>query len=173
MTNLETLLIVFIAVTAVAVVIQMGVLVALYAAVKKSSTRMETLAGEVQARVLPALDTAQSMITAYRPKIDVLLDNVTETSNVVRRQVASIEEPIAEAIQCTRQQVARIDELVSRTLDRVEQTSQRVQQTVSGPVRQASGIVQGLSAGLATLLGRSPSQRTKKSATAQKDEMFI
>ena len=62
MSNLETLMVVFIIVTSVAVVIQMGVLVALYLSVKKSSARMESLATQVETRAVPTLDMAQQIL---------------------------------------------------------------------------------------------------------------
>src|SRR4030088_1983472 len=58
----DNLLRVFIALTAVAVVVQAGILVALYLAVRKSAARMEALATEVTTKALPTLETAQSML---------------------------------------------------------------------------------------------------------------
>ncbi len=53
---------IFVGVTAAAVVIQAGILVALFVAVKKSTSRMEALATEVKTKVMPTVDTAQSML---------------------------------------------------------------------------------------------------------------
>lgn len=170
---METLLIIFIVVTAVAVVIQMCILVALYATVKKSTARMESLATEVQTRAIPTLDTAQNMLNTYRPKIDLIIDNLTEGSTTVKQQVARFEEPVGEVIERTRHQVQRVDEMMSRTLDRVENATELVQHSVSGPLRQATGVLQGLTAGLATLFGRGPYARAKRPVAAPKDEMFI
>ena len=55
---------IFVGVTAVAVVIQAGILVALYVAVRQTTSRMETLATEVKDKVLPTADTAQSIMLA-------------------------------------------------------------------------------------------------------------
>ena len=65
MPTLETLLIVFIAVTALAVVIQMVTLIALYGAVRKSASRMEGLsqfAQQLETRMLPTVELAQNML---------------------------------------------------------------------------------------------------------------
>ena len=71
---------IFVGVTAAAVVIQAGILVALYVAVRKTTSRMETLATEVTAKVMPTVDTAQSMMVEWRPKIDTIASNVSETT---------------------------------------------------------------------------------------------
>ena len=57
----DNLLKFFIAVTAVAVVIQAGILVALYLSVRKSTAKMEALATEVTSKALPTMETVQSM----------------------------------------------------------------------------------------------------------------
>jgi len=55
----DNLLRLFIALTAFAVVIQAGILVALYLAVRKSAARMEALATEVTSKTLPTLETVR------------------------------------------------------------------------------------------------------------------
>ena len=58
---MPTLVNVFIIVTAVAVVIQAGILVGLFVAVRKTSKRVESLATDVQTKALPTIETAQSL----------------------------------------------------------------------------------------------------------------
>jgi len=76
----------------------------------------------------------------------------------------------------TRLQVIRADDLVTRTLDRVEETSELVQHTVVSPVRQISGIVQGLSVGISAFLSQTRTSRRRRSNAArvtQDEELFI
>ncbi len=174
MSTLETLLIIFIIVTAVAVVIQMGVMVALYVSVKKSMTHMEGLANQVQTRALPALETAQTMLQEYRPKLDTIVSNLEATSTAVRQQVDNVNSNVSEVVDRTRMQVARVDELVSRTLDRVEDATAIVHESIISPIRQASGVLQGVTAGLATLFGRGPYARARRGVgTPSHADMFI
>ncbi len=135
---------VFVGVTAAAVVIQAGILVALYVAVRKSSLRMEALANQVKDKVLPTADTAQSIMLELRPKIDTIATNVSETTTVVRGQLERIDATVTDVVDRTRLQVIRADELLNRTMDRIEETSEVVHRTVVSPVRQLSGLVQGL-----------------------------
>ena len=64
---------VFIALTAIAVLLQAGVLAAMYFTMRKTSARMEALAGEVKGKLLPAVEEAQQMLTVLRPKVDILV----------------------------------------------------------------------------------------------------
>jgi methyl-accepting chemotaxis protein len=173
---MENLTMVFIAVTAAAVLLQAGILAALYLAMRKSSARMEALAVEVKTKALPALETAQAILTELRPKLTVIADNLTETTHSVRSQVERVDATVSDAVDRARLQVIRADELLSRTLDRVEETSEMVHQTVVSPVRQFSGLIQGVTAGIEFLLGgrgrRNGSSREGRRPVPQ-DEMFI
>ncbi len=167
---------VFIAVTAAAVLLQAGILTALYLAVRKSSARMEAVALELKTKAVPALETAQAILTELRPKLTVIADNLTETTHSVRSQVERVDATVSDAVDRTRLQVIRADELLSRTLDRVEETSDMVHQTVVSPVRQFAGLIQGVTAGIEFLLGgrgrRNGGSREGRRPVPQ-DEMFI
>src|SRR6266849_2665781 len=83
----------FIAVTAAAVVLQAGVLVAMYLALRKTSARIEWLAAEVNAKLLPAADIAHSMMVELRPVIETAITNISESSTVVRAQIERLDTP--------------------------------------------------------------------------------
>lgn len=160
---------IFIIVAAVAIVAQTGILVALYAAFKKSSTRVEALASEVHAKAIPTLDAAQGLIVSTRPKVETIVDNLASASTTLRSQVERIDATLDDVIDRTRLQVIRADELVTSTMDKVEETTEIIQRSVISPVRMASGFLHGLSAGLSTLFhrGRQPGDGIPR------DEMFI
>jgi methyl-accepting chemotaxis protein len=173
---MENLTMVFIAVTAAAVLLQAGILTALYLAVRKSSARMEAIALELKTKALPTMETTQAMLTELRPKLTVIADNLTETTHSVRSQVERVDATVSDAVDRARLQVIRADELLSRTLDRVEETSDMVHKTVVSPVRQFSGLIQGVTAGVEFLLGgrgrRNGGSREARRPVPQ-DEMFI
>jgi hypothetical protein len=150
---MENLTPVFIALTGAAVALQAGILVAMYLVMRKSSNRVEALAVEVQTKALPALETAQAILTELRPKLQVIADNLAETTSAVRSQVQRVDATVNDAVDRARLQIIRGDELLSRTLDRVEETSEIVHKTVVSPVRQFAGLIQGVTAGLEFLLG--------------------
>jgi hypothetical protein len=164
---------IFIAVTAAAVVIQAGILVAMYLAVRQTTARIEALSTEVRAKVLPTAEKAHAMLSDLQPKIETLVTNASDSSTVVRKQIERLDATVNDLIDRTRLQVIRADELVGRTLDRVERTTDMVHKTVVSPVRQVSGLVQGVSAGLEFFFaGRRRVRETSPTGAAQ-DEMFI
>jgi len=168
---MENLLTISIAVTAAAVVLQAGILVAMYLAVRKSSARMEALTTEVKTKVLPTAETVQSMLVDLRPKIENLITNSSEISRTIRGQVERLDATVNDVIDRTRLQVIRADDLLSRTMDKVEETSEIVHRTVVSPVRQLSGLLRGLSVGMEAFLGSK--RRHREAVTVPQDEMFI
>ena len=75
---------IFIGCTAAAVVIQAGILVAMYLAVRQTTARLETLATDVRTKILPAAEIAHSMLVEFRPLLQTVVGNVAESSTMVR-----------------------------------------------------------------------------------------
>jgi hypothetical protein len=168
----DTWLKVFIAVTTGAVVLQAGVMVALYFAYRRSSARIEALANEVSGKTMPTVETVQKMLVDLRPKIDTITVNFAESSNLVRNQLARIDATLGDTLDRTRLQVIRADELLSRTMDKVEETSEVVHKTVISPLRQVNGLMNAISTGVEVFLGQKRRQ-PKNGAGVPQDEMFI
>jgi hypothetical protein len=167
---------VFVALTGIAVLLQAGVLLAMYFAMRKSRERMEALATEVKTKVMPTVEQAQQMLTVMRPKLEVIVDNLEGATTVIRSQVQRVDATVNDVMDRARLQIIRGDELLTRTMDRVEQTSDMVQRTVVSPVRQLSGLMQGITVGLEFLFGgrgrRNGGSREERRPVPQ-DEMFI
>ena len=168
----DTLLKIFIAVTTFAVVVQAGILVGLYLAVRKSTARMEALATEVKSRVLPTVETAQNLMVELRPKIDVISNNLAESSDLVRNQLGRLDATLTDVLDRARLQVIRADELLNRTMDKVEETSEVVHKTVISPLRQVNGLMAAISTGVDVFLGQKR-RHSRNGGGVPQDEMFI
>jgi len=166
----NTLLIWFIAMTAGAVLLQAGILLGMFFAVRKTSATVESLAAEVKTRVLPTAELAHAMMSDLRPKIETLVDNVSVSTTVLRAQLERIDATLTDIVDRTRLQVIRADEFVTSTMDKLEETRESVQRTVVSPVRQISGLMHGLTVGVEAFFNR---RRSRNSPTVQQDEMFI
>jgi hypothetical protein len=162
----------FIVATAVAVIIQAGILVALFVVVMKTTGRVEALATEVKTKALPTMETAQAMLVELRPRVNDIVANVDQSARMARAQMERLDATVSDVVDRARLQVIRADELVNRTLDRVEETSDMVHRTVVSPIRQVAGVMQGLSAGLEFFLGRKRRQSRDGMGVPQ-DELFI
>ena len=144
---------------------------ALYVAVRQTTSRMETLANEVKAKVCRRRIRPSRSCCDLRPKIDTIANNVSETTTVIRGQLERIDATVSDVVDRTRLQVIRADELLNRTMDRIEETTDVVHRTVVSPVRQLSGLIQGFTAGVEFLFGGKRASR--RDVTVPQDEMFI
>ena len=165
----------FVALTGFAVLLQACVLLAMYIAMRKSTQHLDELASDVRTKLMPTITQAQEMITELRPKVETLVENLVETTTTLRSDVKRVDATVNDVIDRARLQVIRGDELLSRTLDRVEHTSDIVHKTVVSPVRQISGLVQGITVGLEFLFSRTRRNgggREERRPVPQ-DEMFI
>lgn len=166
----NTWLTIFVVATAIAVLIQAGILAGMFLVLRKSSAKMESLAEEVKTKVLPTAELAHEMITELRPKITSVMDNVSVSTTVVRNQMERMDATLTDIIDRTRLQVIRADEFVNHTMDKLEETREAVQRTVVSPVRHISGLMSGVTAGLEAFFSR---RRSRDSTNVQQDEMFI
>jgi hypothetical protein len=173
----NTFLIIFVAVAAVAIVVQMGILLVMYKSTTRAAARIEGIACRLEERSTPVLITAYAILTDAQPKISAITTDLAEATAVVRANVSQIGEATAEIVERARLQAVRVDELISGTVDRIEDTAEMVQNTVIHPVRKIQAILQALQAGIG-FLRRSQSRGRRDGTTGQavdgdEEEMFI
>ena len=166
----ETLLMVFIGVTAVAVVLQMLILAGMYASSRKMSARVTALSAKVEEEVLPLAAKVRVMVDENSPMVHTVLTNLAETSELVREQAGQIDRAVTEVVGMARAQAAKADELASRTLGRVDATAQTLQHAVNTPVRRVSALMEGVVAGIGEYVGGRKVRRARVTPT---DQMFI
>lgn len=163
----ENVLSIFMIVTCLAIIIQAGILAALFFTVKKTTARVE----EVATRAIPLMETARTVLEDSAPKLKEITTNLVEATGTLKGQVNRMDATVNDLLDRTRLQVIRVDELVGRTLDRVEETTDLVQAAVVSPVKQISGIIQGLSVGIGAFLSRKPTRRNEM--VVEDEELFI
>jgi methyl-accepting chemotaxis protein len=166
----ETTLIAFVAVTSVAVVLQTLILAGMYVSTRKMGQRMEALSRRVEEQVLPLVEKVRGLVDESAPKIQTVVTNLVETSELVRTQAGQIDEAVTEIVGIARAQAERADVLATRTMQRVDLTAEKLQRTVNAPVRHLSALVDGVTAGLSALVSGRKAHSTK---AASSDEMFI
>jgi methyl-accepting chemotaxis protein len=168
----QTLLTLFIALTAAAVVIQACILIALYLSVRKTSSRMEALANDVRSKALPTIESAHALLIDLRPKIESVAENVSHSTSLLRSQLERLDATLNDVLDRTRLQVIRADELINRTMDKVEETTEVVHRTVVSPFRQLSGLMHGVTAGFEYFVHRRRRAPGDGMGVPQ-DELFI
>jgi len=114
----------------------------------------------------PLLEKTNALVQELAPKIHHLTENAEQISYTVREKideigvtVTQINATVQEANGRTRRQVAHVDGIVSDALHAAEHVSQTLQEGIRGPLRQVSGLLAGVRAGLEKLVELSPFSR--------------
>lgn len=163
---------VFVVVAAVAIVVQMVILFALYKALRQTSERMEGIAGRLEQQATPVLATAAAILDDSKPKIAEITTNLAETSASLRTHAGQIGSAASEIAERARMQAARLDEFVISAAHKVEATTELLQDKVFSPMRRVRAVVTALNAGLSFFKSNRPQHR-KSSGEVEDEEMFI
>jgi aspartate carbamoyltransferase catalytic subunit len=164
---------VFVAVAAIALVIQAGMLYGIYKASLAMQAKVEILAPKIEALVpkIEALaDTSRIAVEETRVKVAEVSGKTTDILDITRRQLERVEELLEDASSRALVQFDRAEMVVDDAMNRAQQTVTVVHEGIMKPIREINGVAAGLKAALEYFFhgGRpNPDQVTAD------DEMFI
>ncbi len=167
----NTYLIIFVGLTAVAVVIQMCILIALFITAKRATAKLDALIAQFNVRVLPVMDNLGNLIVDLGPKVRVISTNLVETTETIKTQVSKLNVALTEITAKAQNQVDRAEQLVSNTINKVENTATVLQNAVLSPVHQVAGVINGLTVGVTSLFNKR--RRQPPNGSGADDELFI
>ena len=170
---MNTTIAIFVIVAAVAIVVQMGILIALYVGMRQTASRVEGIAGRLEQQAGPLLTTASSILEDAQPKIAEITSNLAESSATVRAHVSQMAETTGEIMERARLHAIRMDEFVGNTMGKIETASEILETRVLSPVRRVQAIIQAVNAGLGVLRPRKSKNSSRRSGVEQDEEMFI
>jgi methyl-accepting chemotaxis protein len=148
------LLMFFVGMVAIAMMVQAIAVIVVAVGARKATKQLLSIAEEVKAKTLPAIDKTQTVLHDLHPKVRVLTDNLVETSHILRAKAQEFDSTITDVNERARAQTARVDEMVSSVLDTTQGIASTIQKGVSVPVREFNGLMNGLKAGIDVLIGR-------------------
>jgi hypothetical protein len=169
----SNLLTVFVAITSVAVVLQMLILLGLYLAVRRTTAQAENIALDFQRRTIPLVENVRDILADATPKLQEITSNLAEASDTLKRQAETLGDTAVEMAIRARNKVAQADDMITRTLERVERTTGAMQDSVLSPVRRVNGILQAISVGIGALLNHKRDKRHERQRSANDEGMFV
>jgi hypothetical protein len=162
----NTLLTIFVAIAAIALLMQFGMLLGLFLTARKLQNAIMPLIPQIEAIILTTRRTVDS--------VSVHIEKIGTTSNaildVTKGQIHKIDELLNDAAARAKVQMERAEMVLDDSMTRVQQTVTAVQSGVLRPIREVYGVLSGLRTAL-SFLGRG-GRPTVDHATAD-EEMFI
>jgi methyl-accepting chemotaxis protein len=148
------LLMIFVGLAALALLVQAVALVIMAIAAAKARKDGLKLVEEFRANVMPLVTSTQELIRDSSPKVKVITENIVEASHIIRSKAREFDVTASDLNSKTRAQAARVDGMVTSVLDTTAEIKDSIQRGIKIPVREVTGLVNGLKAGLDVLVGR-------------------
>jgi hypothetical protein len=157
---------VFVAVAAIALIIQAGMLFGIY----KSSRVMQENVTRLLPKIEALTETSTSVLTESRVKIVEITSKTNEILDITRRQLERVDDIMQDATSRAKVQMDRAEMVVDDAMERAQETVALVHSGIMKPIREINGIAQGLKAALQFL---ARSNRPNPDEVTVDEEMFI
>jgi hypothetical protein len=163
-------------VAAVALVVQVVILTALFFQLRRTTENVNRLVNDLQSRVGPMLTRVQILLEDTQPKISSMVNDASHIVYLARGQAQKIDRVFTDAADRLRGQLVHADRILTGTLEAVEEAGSQFKHSFWRPVQKASALVQGIKVGLDLLRSRR-SRGSRPSGDEpreqQEEELFI
>jgi len=159
---LEVWLTLFVALAAVAIITQAGVLLAIYVMSKRLSDQVESCMKETREMMVPVRSIAENLRIASA--------NLVEIGLAARDQFRRVEAMVTDTGEALHVQIERFDHLSQNMMDRINETASIVQDSVVRPAREVAALAKGIT-GFGSFLFRR--NRSTVDQARQDEELFI
>ena len=160
---MEGLLTLFVALTAIAIITQAGVLVGIYVMSRRLSDQVERFMKDTREMMVPIRSIAENLRTASA--------NIVEIGLSARDQFRRVEAMVTDTGEALHMQLERFDRVSQNIIDRINETAEIVQDSVVRPAREVAAVAKGLTRGFgAFFFGRG---RSTVDQARQDEELFI
>jgi hypothetical protein len=170
----QVLLIIFVALTGVAVLIQACVLFGIYIALQKSAKSVLLATEDMKATVVPMMKTTRELMERIGPQLITVTTDLAEMTQGIRKESASVRVSISEIMERVNKQTAHLDAIMTSGLNSVDRAGVVLESAVAAPVRQVNGVVAAVKAMIDTYRRVDPRGRQRNSTYSATDkDMFI
>jgi uncharacterized protein YoxC len=169
---METWVAVFVIVAAVAIVMQAGLLMAMFFQTRRTMDRMERFTSDLESKLAPILNRVQILLEDTQPKISEMVADAAHVVYLARAQAQKVDRVFTEASDRLRGQVVRADRILTGALEAVEDAGSKFSHGVWRPVQKVSALMQGIRVGLDLLRSRRGNRKPEE-PLEQEEELFI
>ena len=170
--NHETIwLIVFVGLTAFALLIQAIVMAVAYFMVRRTINSVQGKINEVESKVLPILTRTRDTLDSVGPNVESIAADMADLTRRVKEEGAELHATASDILDRVHRQTTRVDSMLTNVMDGMEHASNVVADSVTRPVRQVSGALAAAKAFL-TVLARGKRSAQDGHVVADQD-MFV
>lgn len=164
----------FVGVTALAVVLQAVVLIALLMQLRRTAARVEQTVADLNTKLTPLISRVHTLVEDISPRISDIVADASEITRLARGEAQKVDRIVSEALERLRMQLIHVDHILTGAMEAVEEAGSHLRQTVWGPVVKATALVRGVQAGIDFFRTvRQRRDRVEAPAEQQDEGMFI
>ena len=157
----------FVVVAALALIVQMGVMIGMYKAARSTQAQLAVVLPQVEMLI----QNSHSTINLGRQQLLEITGRTIEILDSARLQMSRVDEVVADASQRARNQLEKAELVIDDTLNRAQQTVGLVHSGVMRPLREIQGVSIGVKAAIAHLA--KGGNRPAINQATHDEEMFI
>ena len=161
----------FIVIAAVAIVIQMAILLGMFFQVRTAIEQFARIATDLQNRIDPILLRTNRILEDSEDRVASIMGDAAEITRVARGSAQKIDRVFTDAVERLRVQIIRADHILTGTLEVVEESGMKFKRTLWTPIQQASAILKGMKVAIDMLRGQN--RRPEPDAATADEELFI
>jgi hypothetical protein len=163
--TLLTVMTVFVCISAIALLIQMGMLIGIYRATRGMQENVQRLLPKIEGLI----ETSRQTIEDGRKQILDISSKTKDILDTARQQLERVDSVIEDATARAHIQLERADLVLDDAMERAHQTVAVVHTSIMKPLRE----IQGVAAGLRTAIQFLMRGRPNPTHATSDEEMFI
>ena len=164
----------FVVVTALAIVVQAVVLIALFIQLRRTAAQVEKTVADFNAKVTPLVSRVQFLVEDLAPRVSGIVADSSEIVRLARGEAQKVDRVLSEALERLRMQLIHVDHILTGAMEAVEEAGSQLRQSVWGPVMKATAMVRGVQAGIDFFRNSRQRREPVEASVEQQDEgMFI
>ena len=154
--NTETILIVFVALTGIAVLLQACILMAIIISLRKTAKSVLEVTEDLKATVVPMIHSTRELVERITPQMITVSVGLAALTETFKRESAGVTFSASDILQRVSKQMQRLDAMLTASLNAVERATVVVESAVSAPVRQVNGVLAAIRAVVDTYRSDTP-----------------
>ena len=161
-------------VVAIALVLQVSVLIALFVQTRRTMRQVEDSVSDLNRKVGPILTRVQILLDDTQPKLSTMVSDAAHIVYLARGQAQKMDRVVTDAADRFRGQLLHIDRILTGTMEAVEDAGTQFKASFWRPVQKVSALVQGIKFGLDLLRSRKSAKTGREEPSSeQEEELFI
>ncbi len=171
--NNDTVTLIFVGATEIAVILQAGILLAIFIVMRTSVKKIQSEVEVLRTAALPLLDHSKDLMKNVSPKIQTATNDLAEIVRGLRTQTLEFQSSASDILERVHRQTGRVDTMVSVALDKVDHASTVVNDVVGVPLKQLSGFAAFAKAAVEAFRSNGPRNGTQHTRPAGDKDLFV